>query len=151
DALEQPKHERAAFLRQACPDDELRLEVESLLAEEEQARSFLETPAVKLVAKDLTMQQARTTECGEFTRATAAAPEQALNGIGESEPSGLIDEGAGNFHGTTRFEVQRRLGAGGFGIVYQVYDRELDAIVALKALRRMTPESVNRFKEEFRA
>src|SRR6185369_4821731 len=38
------------------------------------------------------------------------------------------------FTGSDRFIVQRRLGSGGFGIVYQVYDRHREVILALKTL-----------------
>src|SRR5579871_5086251 len=44
-ALEMDAPARAAFLREACPDDELRLEAESLLATEKFADDLLETPA----------------------------------------------------------------------------------------------------------
>ena len=40
------------------------------------------------------------------------------------------------FTGNDRFVVQRRLGSGGFGVVFQVYDRYREAVVALKTLRR---------------
>ena len=43
------------------------------------------------------------------------------------------------FDGTERFEVLRRLGAGGFGIVYQVLDRQENAVVALKTLSYVMP------------
>jgi len=56
-----------------------------------------------------------------------------------------------NFVGTERFLVERRLGAGAFGVVYEVFDRERNALVALKTLRRFAPRDVYGFKREFRA
>ncbi len=50
-----------------------------------------------------------------------------------------------------RFLLRRRLGAGGFGIVYEAFDRERDATVALKVLRRRDGRSIARFKNEFRS
>lgn len=50
-----------------------------------------------------------------------------------------------------RFELRGRLGAGGFGVVYEVFDRERNADVALKALRRRDPRALARFKREFRS
>jgi serine/threonine protein kinase/tetratricopeptide (TPR) repeat protein len=55
------------------------------------------------------------------------------------------------FGGTARFEVLTCLGTGGMGVVYAARDREKDARVALKTLRRMTPEALLRFKNEFRS
>ena len=56
----------------------------------------------------------------------------------------------GEFRGTRRFAVQRRLGSGGFGDVFQALDRERNSVVALKTLRRMDPDALYRFKKEFR-
>ncbi len=50
-----------------------------------------------------------------------------------------------------RFRLIRGLGQGGFGIVYQVHDRELGHDVALKILRNPDPDTLFRFKQEFRA
>ncbi|MBW2278458.1 MAG: serine/threonine protein kinase, partial [Deltaproteobacteria bacterium] len=57
----------------------------------------------------------------------------------------------GEFEGTARFEVRRRLGAGGMGVVYEVIDRERNTRVALKTLRHARPQDLYRFKNEFRA
>src|SRR5262245_50262960 len=52
EALEKPPGDRDAFLRQACAgDDSLRQEIESLLAFEERAASFIETPPDRLAAE----------------------------------------------------------------------------------------------------
>lgn len=56
-----------------------------------------------------------------------------------------------NFAGTKRFAVVRRLGHGGAGIVYEANDREQGVRVALKRLRRLSPEAILRFKSEFRS
>ncbi len=55
------------------------------------------------------------------------------------------------FEGTERFEIKRRLGAGGMGVVYEAYDRERCQTVALKSLNRFDAQALLRFKNEFRA
>jgi tetratricopeptide (TPR) repeat protein len=61
-----------------------------------------------------------------------------------------VTQGAA-FEGTERFEIIRRLGAGGMGVVYEAHDRERDVRVALKTLRQMDGAALLRFKNEFRA
>ena len=43
------------------------------------------------------------------------------------------------FPGTERFGILRRIGAGGMGVVYEAYDREREALVALKTIALMMP------------
>src|SRR5687767_9479439 len=50
-----------------------------------------------------------------------------------------------------RFTVVEKLGEGGMGAVYEVMDRERQARMAPKALSRVSPEGVERFKNEFRS
>jgi serine/threonine protein kinase len=55
------------------------------------------------------------------------------------------------FHGTERFVLRRRLGAGAFGVVYEAFDQERGSPVALKTLRHASEEALYRLKREFRA
>jgi serine/threonine protein kinase len=49
-----------------------------------------------------------------------------------------------------RFEIENRLGQGGYGVVYRAYDRQRHAHVALKLLARRNIGDLYRFKQEFR-
>ena len=50
-----------------------------------------------------------------------------------------------------RFELRRRLGAGGYGEVFEAFDLARGKVVALKKLRRSEAGPLLRFKQEFRA
>src|SRR5207237_8420857 len=57
-AREREPSQRIAFLNQACAGDEaLRREIESLLAEDKEAKGFLESPALEIVAKKMAQHQ----------------------------------------------------------------------------------------------
>lgn len=58
---------------------------------------------------------------------------------------------AQEFIGTERFVVRRRLGAGGMGVVYHVFDQDRQADVALKVLLRLDADGIYKLKAEFRA
>ena len=57
----------------------------------------------------------------------------------------------GHFGGTKRYEILRRLGSGGFGVVYEALDHQTETRVALKTLHQMGPHAIKRLKNEFRS
>lgn len=50
-----------------------------------------------------------------------------------------------------RFELRRVLGSGAFGEVFEAFDRERSAVVALKRLRKVDAAALYHFKREFRS
>jgi len=121
EALTRSGEDRASFLIDACNgDDALRRRIELLLA----------NPAA--VLDD-----------------SFAAPE-GTNGSQAPTQLGTDQASDQEFTGTARFEVRRRLGQGGFGIVYEVLDRERGMPVALKLLHAANHAALYRFKREFR-
>ena len=54
------------------------------------------------------------------------------------------------FDAGKRFAINGKLGAGSFGVVYEATDHYRNRAVALKVLEHAAPETVSRFKREFR-
>jgi serine/threonine-protein kinase len=126
-ALERQPSDRAVFLEQACEhDEELRLEVQSLMAFQERATDFIESPALEEVAKLVTKEE-----------------------IEKNSPRSLLP-------GTTisHYRIEEKIGAGGMGEVYRAHDPRLGRDVAIKILPEAfaaDADRLRRFEQEARA
>jgi serine/threonine protein kinase/Tfp pilus assembly protein PilF len=83
-SLERGAEGRAAFLAEACAGDEgLRREVESLLAYEDQAENFIESPALEVAAKMMAEDQDTTVLAGQMINHYKVISPLGAGGMGE--------------------------------------------------------------------
>ena len=124
-ALQHEPEERAAFLDEACVDDEaLRQQVEALLAANEEAGSFIESPAMEVEARGVAADQ------------------------------GSAETGMASGETISHYRIISPLGSGGMGEVYLTQDTVLGRTVALKLLPASLTQDTDRlrrFEQEARA
>jgi serine/threonine protein kinase/tetratricopeptide (TPR) repeat protein len=82
--LAKPPQERSAFLLEACAGDEaLRREVESLLAYEDHAENFIESPALEVAAKMMADEYSRAVGVGQSFNQYRILSQLGAGGMGE--------------------------------------------------------------------
>jgi uncharacterized repeat protein (TIGR03803 family) len=139
-ALERKPARRTTFLEESCGlDQDLRREVEEMLALGERHESFLERPALEIALGGDGM------TTGQIRLAFEAALARKAGGSGGKF---CLDPGAR----LGPYEVVKPAGAGGMGEIYSARDTRLGRVVALKVLTgRLTDQAGSRRRFEAEA
>ena len=138
-ACEKDPHQRIEFLRRACADDDLvRREVESLLASDDEADAFLQTPAL---GEDF----AKAHPESLLPKAASAGEDGSSAGVGvnRTRPGPCPDH-------IGQYRILDVLGEGGMGVVYRAEQESPRRTVALKVIRAgaESREMLKRFEHE---
>src|SRR5438270_13376715 len=133
-ALDQPPADRAQFLREQCPDESLRREIEKLLANHKEAGNFLSNPAMNPQIA-IPRETPETGSVGEFS----------FGGGGITSTAVRLGQALGNYR------IISRLGEGGMGQVWLAEQTApLQRQVALKLIKigRYDASVLQRFYSE---
>lgn len=165
---------RRQYLDEVCGEDAgLRRQVESLLRAHDAAENFLDSETVELthhsVSTDLPGQHLYLKNySAEFLRLSNAGEEPDLKAYLEQLPPDVREETRERIHTAlaaqtlleespaaaetpaeglpfiSGFKIEKTLGRGGLGVVYEAFDEKLQRRVALKVLRRAPDEQARR-------